>query len=392
MQRKHKIEKLEKAVAILQWPFLICYFLTTSDLLRAIRKSEEDIYIEKLVWLILENLSTKKGKSMNILILNREDMEQVISMKEAITACKDALKAYSEGKVTIPLRANLSIPEHEGQNLYMYGYVPNSDALGVKIVSVYPKNIEKGITSVPATMVLVDAYTGVVCALMDGTYLTCLRTGAVAGAATDILARKDSVNFTLFGAGGQAESQLEAVLNVRSIRNVKVYDINVERAKEFAKEMNEKFGEKYQVKITAVEVVEEAIKDADIITAVTTASKALFNGRLMKPNAHINGMGSYTPEMAEIDEYIVCHSKVYVDTADAIKESGDLIQPIKNGTLNKSEIQELGQVLLGNAPARESQEEMTFFESTGSAVLDLVTAQRIYQAAKEKGIGKVIDF
>ena len=329
---------------------------------------------------------------MSILVLSREDMAKVLSMKEAISACKDAVKAYSEGNVTIPLRANLSVPAHEGQNLYMYGYVPAVDALGVKIVSVYPKNIEKGITSVPATMVLVDAQTGVVCALMDGTYLTQLRTGAVAGAATDILARKDSQTFALFGAGGQGEGQLEAVLSVRNIKHVKIYDINVERAKQFAKAMTEKFGEKYGVVIEHAETAEEAIQDADIITAATTATTPLFDGKLVKKNAHINGVGAYTPQMAEIDEYIVCHSKVYVDTPDAIKESGDLIQPIQKGTLCKDSIKELGAVLTGNACSRENDEEMTFFESTGSAVLDLVTAQRIYQAAKEQGIGTTIAF
>ncbi|RRD94785.1 ornithine cyclodeaminase family protein [Clostridiales bacterium COT073_COT-073] len=329
---------------------------------------------------------------MSILILNREDMKQVFTMKEAIIACKDALQAYSEGNVTIPLRANLSISEFDGHNLYMYGYVPAAEALGVKIVSVYPKNIEKGITSVPATMVLVDAHTGVVCGLMDGTYLTCLRTGAVAGAATDILARKESTVFALFGAGGQAESQLEAVITVRPIEKVNVYDINLERAQEFVKTMNQKFGQRNKVQIVVAATPEEALKDADIITAVTTSSNALFDGSMVKPNAHINGMGSYTPAMAEIDEFIVCNSKVYVDTADAIKESGDLIQPIEKGCLDKNKIQELGMVLLNKVSARENDKQMTFFESTGSAVLDLVTAQRIFQAAKEKRIGKMIEF
>lgn len=329
---------------------------------------------------------------MGILILNQEDMEQVFTMKEAITACKDALEAYSEGNVTIPLRANLSIPEFDGQNLYMYGYVPAAEALGVKIVSVYPKNIEKGINSVPATMVLVDAHTGIVCGLIDGTYLTRLRTGAVAGAATDILARKGSRVFALFGAGGQAESQLEAVLTVRPIEQVKVYDINSERTQEFVRTMNKKYGTKNKVQIAAAATPADAVKDADIITAVTTSATALFDGTLVKANAHINAMGSYTPTMAEIDEFIVCNSKVYVDTADAIKESGDLIQPIEKGHLDKNKIQELGMVLLNKVPGRENEEQMTFFESTGSAVLDLVTGQRIYQAAKEKGIGKVIEF
>ena len=118
---------------------------------------------------------------IKIVVLNESDMRRVFTMKDAVQADKDALKLYSEGKSNIPLRANLDVPEHEGQSLYMYGYAAPAHALGVKIVSVYPKNIEKGRNSVPATMVLVNSETGEVCAMMDGTFLTRIRTGAVAG-------------------------------------------------------------------------------------------------------------------------------------------------------------------------------------------------------------------
>ncbi|MGO2603926.1 MAG: ornithine cyclodeaminase family protein, partial [Alkalibacterium gilvum] len=158
-------------------------------------------------------------------VLKEKEMKHVFEMKEAIQADKDALALYSAEEVDIPLRINLDVPEEEGRSLYMPGYAAKAHALGVKIVSVYPKNIEKGLTSVPATMVLVDTETGQVCSIMDGTYLTQLRTGAVAGAATDLLARNDSSVFTLVGTGGQAETQLEAVLAVRPIRKVYVFDI-----------------------------------------------------------------------------------------------------------------------------------------------------------------------
>ena len=149
---------------------------------------------------------------MRIRVLNENDIKKVMDMKAAIFATKDALKEYSNGKTDIPLRANLNVPEHNGQSLYMYGYVPGQDALGVKIVSVYPDNIAKNLTSVPATMVTLNSETGEVNSLIDGTYLTRLRTGAISGAATDELANPDSKIFALFGTGGQAETQLEAVL------------------------------------------------------------------------------------------------------------------------------------------------------------------------------------
>ena len=330
---------------------------------------------------------------MEIRILNRENIQQVLSMKETIEADKEALKIYSDKQSDIPLRANLDIPEYDGQSLYMYGYVAPAKASGVKIVSVYPHNIERGLTSVPATMVTLNSETGEVNCLMDGTYLTQLRTGAVAGAATDELARKDASIFALFGTGGQAETQLEAVLNVRPIKEVKVFDLSKERRENFANKMQKKFGNIFEVNIRAVNSSDEAVKDADIITTVTTAKEAVFDGTLVKPGAHINGVGSYTPEMAEIPESLIIKAdKIYVDTWDgAVKESGDLIQPLEKGILQENQMTgEIGDQIAGRIKGRESEEEITFFETTGSAVLDLVVAQKIYEAAAEKGIGQII--
>lgn len=331
---------------------------------------------------------------MQIIVLNQNEMKKVFHMKDAILADKDALELYSLGKADIPLRHNLDVKKYQGQSLYMPGYVPDVNALGVKIVSVFPNNIEKGLTSVPATMVLVNSETGEVCGLMDGTYLTRLRTGAVSGAATDILARKDSKVFALFGTGGQAESQLEAVLNVRPIELVKVYDISKERTDDFVKRMTEQFGETFQVRIVAAGSSEEAVEDADIITCVTTSLSPVFDGRLVKKGCHINGVGSYTPEMNEIDGYIISHAdKVYVDTRDGVlNESGDLILPIKEGILDESKVKELGEVIAKKACGRSCDEEITVFKTTGSAVLDVVTAQRIYEAAVKRKAGDKIEF
>lgn len=146
----------------------------------------------------------------------------------------------------------------------------------------------------------------------------------------------------------------------------------------------EMFGEQYNIKVRAVDNTEEAVQNADIITTVTTSTRAVFPGELVKEGAHINGVGSYRPDMAEIDEYIVTHSKVYVDTRDgALQESGDLLQPIKKGTFSANNVVgEIGDVLNDKAVGRENNTELTFFETTGSAVFDLVTAQRIYEVCK----------
>ncbi|WP_365845339.1 ornithine cyclodeaminase family protein [Clostridium sp.] len=329
---------------------------------------------------------------MDIVILREEDMKNIFTMSDAIQADKDALEIYSKNGADIPLRVNINVPESEGQSLYMPGYAADTNALGVKIVSVYPKNIEKGLTSVPATMVLVNNQTGEVCSLMDGTFLTRIRTGAVSGAATDILSRKDSKVFALFGTGGQAETQLEAVLNVRDIEVVKVYDISEERRNSFVKNMSEKFGEKFSVKIVAAKSSDDAIYDADIITVVTTSKKPVFNGKLVKKGAHVNGVGSYTPDMQEIDEDLVCTAKVYVDTRDGVfNESGDLIVPVNKGIYSFDKVVgELGEVILSKVQGRENEDEITFFKTVGSSVLDVVTARRIYEKALENKVGEIV--
>ena len=336
--------------------------------------------------------NSKKGTE--ILILKESDISSMITMRDIIEADKEALSIYSSRKSNIPLRSNLNVPEYNGQCLFMNGYAAPAKALGVKIVSVYPENINKNLTSVPATMVLVDAETGVVNSLIDGTYLTRLRTGAISGLATEILSRKDSKIFALFGTGGQAVTQLEAVLTVRNIEEVRVFDVFKERAKDFAKKMSDKFGKKFNVKIIAAESSDAAVDNADIITTVTTSKKPVFDANKVKKNVHINGVGSYTPEMVEIPgDILVMANKIYVDTRDgAINESGDLITPLKDGLITIEKINgELGEVINGLIKGRESDDEMTFFKTTGSAVLDLVAAQKIYEKAKAKGVGQMVD-
>lgn len=331
---------------------------------------------------------------MDIVVLRENDMRSIFTMADAIQADKDALEMYSSGGSNIPLRVNLDVPENQGQSLYMPGYVANANALGLKIVSVYPNNINKGLTSVPATMVLINEQTGEVCSLMDGTFITRIRTGAVSGAATDILARKNSKVFSLFGTGGQAEAQLEAVLTIRNIELVKVFDVSFERSEDFALRMTEKFSQKFNVKIIASKTSEETIENADIITVVTTSKKPVFDGRLVKKGAHVNGVGSYTPDMQEVDEYLVCNAdKVYVDTRTGVfNESGDIIVPVNKGLYSFDKVTgELGEVILSKVVGRESDDEITFFKTVGSSVLDVVTAKRIYEKALERSVGEKID-
>lgn len=329
-----------------------------------------------------------------MLLLSKEDIKAVFTVKDAISAVKHAYSMYSQGKSVVPLRVNIDIPKHNGQSLFMPGYVEDINIAGVKIVSVFPNNIEKGIASVPAKMILINGETGEVCCMMDGTYLTQLRTGAASGAATDLLAGRDAENMVLFGTGGQAAAQLESVLAVRNIRNVKVVGLNKSKALEFSKKMQTEL-QHYGATITVCDNIDTAVSEADVITAATTSRKPVFNGRMVRKGTHINGVGSYTPEVQELDEYIIQKAgKVFVDSRDAVlSEAGDLIIPMDRGLIGKDRITgELGEIISGRLPGRTDIDEITIFKTVGIAVTDVVTAHSIYKKAQDLGIGMNIEF
>lgn len=332
---------------------------------------------------------------MKIVILRQKDIDSVFSMKDAIKASKDALELYSRGESNIPLRINIDIAKENGQSLYMPGYVAGASALGIKIVSVYPDNVERGLDSISSTMVLKNEKTGEISSIMDGSYLTKMRTGAVSGAATDLLAKEDSSVFALFGTGGQAKSQLEAVLNVRPIKEVRVFGRNKDKAEDFAKRMKVELGDKFNFKIFAVDSSRQAIANADIITCVTTSKHPVFDGKFIKKGAHINGVGSYTHEMQELDPYILYNAnRIYVDTREGVlNESGDFIIPISENKFSEANITgELGELIMNKVPSRENEDDITLFKTVGSGILDVVTAKRIYDKAIESGIGEMIEF
>lgn len=329
-----------------------------------------------------------------MIVLTKEDMQKIFTMEEAIQASKEALRLFSEGKSTVPLRTNIDIPEYNGQSLYMPAYVAGeSQALGMKIISTYPENIQKDLPTTPATMVMVNAETGIVEALLNGTYLTQLRTGAVQGAATDLLARKDASIGALIGTGGQAATQLEAMLTVRYLEEVRIMDIDKERAQEFVDEMSERFAY-FATKLIAVDTPEEAVTDADIITTVTTSPQATFPYEVIKAGAHVNGVGAYTPEMHEIPGKLLARAdKIVFDTMEGVlAEAGDIITPLKEELIQESDIDgDLGELILGEITGREHSNEITVFKTVGTAVLDVVTAAKILEKAKEAGIGQTIE-
>jgi ornithine cyclodeaminase len=260
--------------------------------------------------------------------------------------------------------------------------------MGAKIVSVFPNNRRMGLSTIHALVILVDAKTGQPQAVMDGTYLTALRTGAASGLATDLLARKDSRVAAIFGAGTQARTQLEAVCTVRNIERAWVYDVKPGVAQAYAKEMKTR-GRPIPADIRVAKTSKQALREADVVCTATTSFRPVFADGNLKLGVHINGVGSYTPEMQEIPARTVVRSKVVVDSREAsLAEAGDLIISIDGGLISNKNIHgEIGEVASGKIPGRESVEETTFFKSVGLAVQDVAVAEYVRQRAEELGLG-----
>lgn len=329
-----------------------------------------------------------------MLLLGKNDMRKLFTMKDAIEAAKQALRIFSEGGCTVPLRVNIDTQKNQGQTLFMPGYIREFNSMGLKIVSIFPGNKNKGIPTVPATMTLIDGTNGQVCCIMDGTFLTQLRTGAAAGAATDVLARKDAKIGALIGTGGQAASQLEAMLTIRSLSEVRICGLNFDHTKAFTDRLQKELAH-YGATLRSAHTSDDAIIDADIITTVTTSKQPVFNGRLVKKGAHINGIGSFTPDMQELDEYVLQRAeKIFCDSQEAVlAEAGDFIIPLQRGTFIEDTFTgEIGKVIAGSLRGRESTDEITLFKSVGMAALDVVTAFHIYQKALKQGIGQEFFF
>ncbi|MDD3825102.1 MAG: hypothetical protein PHY79_03930 [Anaerolineae bacterium] len=325
---------------------------------------------------------------MKLRVLSGDDVRRAITMAEAIQAVKEAYVQLSAGQAIVPLRTPVPVEGRGGVTLFMPAYLAKSDAMGAKIVSVFPGNLAQGLPTIHAMVIVVNAETGQPNAIMDGTYLTALRTGAASGVATDLLARPDARTVAIMGAGAQGRTQLEAVCAVRPIEKVWVLDANPETAVIYVEDMRRR-GRPIPEAFSIATSSAEALRDADVICTATTSTRPVFADAELKPGAHINGIGAYTPEMQEVPAETVARSRVVVDSRSAtLAEAGDLIIPIQQGMMAADDIHgEIGEVAAGLIPGRQSAEEITFFKSVGVAVQDVAVAGAILRRAAELGLG-----
>lgn len=329
-----------------------------------------------------------------MLLLNAEEVRKALPMADAIEAMKEAFRALASGEVELPARSSLTVAARGGITLVMPARVGGGDfpALCVKVVSVFPRNRERGLPTIHALVSVLDPETGRVTAQLEGATLTAIRTGAVSGLATDLLARPGSRVATVFGTGPQARTQLEAMCTVRPIDTARVCHPSIEKARAFAEEVAGVGA--VPGRVEATDNPAAAVAGADVIATATTSRTPVFNDRHLSPGVHINAVGSFQPEVVEIPPETVERALIVVDQREAaLEEAGDLIQPMRAGRIGLEAIHcELGELLLGGAEGRSTAEEITFFKSVGLAVQDVVAAGRALENARIQGLGREIDW
>jgi len=324
-----------------------------------------------------------------VLLLNQNDVMKVLDMVQCMKAVEKAFAELASGTAILPLRINLFT--QEGLALYMPAYLREMGALACKVVTSYVNNPAKhNLPTILGKVLLQDPETGDVLCIMDGGYLTAVRTGAASGVATRYLARKDRrQKVGIFGAGAQGRTQLWAMTVARDIARAYIYDVNDEAVNRFIAEM----APRLQLDIVRAVSPEEILKETDIICTATSSPTPLFDGMKVREGTHINAVGSHTPKARELDTAIIKRSKIIADSYDAcLKEAGDIIMPIQEGAIDKSHLRaELGEVIIGKKPARTDDREITLFKSNGLAIQDVAAARLVYEKAVHAGIGTSIE-
>ena len=323
------------------------------------------------------------------LLLSRQDVDAVLSMDACLAAVETAFGELARGNADMPQRTVIAVPEHKGLFLGMPAHIGGDDeVLGLKVVTVYPGNPAKGLPTIFGTLLLCDPATGKTVAIMDAGYLTAVRTGAASGVATKYLAREDSRVCTIFGAGGQARKQLEAVQLVRPLDKIFVLDKVTETRDAFVTAMGEQLG----VAIEPTEDAEAAVKAADIVVTASSSPEPVFDGEWLRPGTHVNNIGSHSPGARELDTRTVVRSKFVADLKEAnLAEAGDILIPIEEGAVTEDHIYaSLGEIVVGAKPGRENDEEITVFKSCGLAIQDVSSARVVYEAALAAGVGQEV--
>jgi ornithine cyclodeaminase/alanine dehydrogenase-like protein (mu-crystallin family) len=323
-----------------------------------------------------------------IRIIKAGEIKQFYSMPKAIDAMGRAFASLSSGESYVPMRFVSKLPTNELIMLFKPAYVEKDKRVIIKFLTQREGGTIPGIPAIQGIVLVIDSVTGEILSIMDGEYLTALRTGAASGLATRCFALPESQIMALFGCGAQGRTQLEAVVCEREIKKILVFEPNEELARQFISAMEKKFN---------LEMVytsdTKKLKEADIICTATNSTQPLFSRGEVKDGVHINAIGSFQPHMQELDPWLIRDAKVFVDHAGpCLKESGDLIKPISEAIISEKHIAgEIGDFLLKRITGRESEGQITLFKSVGVAIQDYAVATDIYHDSLIQGFGLEIN-
>ena len=321
---------------------------------------------------------------MRLLALSADDIRRALPITAAIEATKAAFADLSAGRATVPQRATL--PVRDDALFLVKPAVQPEAAFGSKLLSYFPNNPTKDLPTIQGVVVLFDSNDGSPAGVCDGGFLTAWRTAAATGAATDLLAREDASRAVLFGAGAQARTQVLALDAARPLERIAVCARSLRSAERFAEEVDELVS----AQVVAVETADLA--EADVVCTATPATSPLFEGASISPGCHVNCIGSFRPDMREVDSDLIARSRVFVDSRGPVSlEAGELIHAVERGISRPEEWTEIGEVVEGLRPGRSAPDEITLFKSVGVAVQDTAAGAAALAEARRLGIGTQID-
>lgn len=328
--------------------------------------------------------------SMKTLVLGWEDVTKLLAMSECIKIMRNALQALSSGEAVLPLRQMVMQPDGKGLLAVMPAYLGNLPALGIKTISVFLGNIGTPYESHQGAVLLFETKNGRLLSIQDASSITAIRTAAVSGVATDLLARKDPSTLGILGSGTQAATHLEAMLTVRkTVQKILVWSRNLDHAKAFAHYESGRRALDFKV----VDSPEEAVSGADIICTTTSSNSPILKGLWLSPGAHVNVVG-VGPGVRETDSEAMVKSRLFTDRRESIQnEAEDFKIPKQEGRITDDHIRgEIGEILTGKVQGRASENEITLFRSLGIAIEDLAAADYLYNQAVSKNMGTWIEF
>ena len=323
-----------------------------------------------------------------MLIINQDEVKKIIPLKnsgEAVRAVEKAFRDYGNNKVQMPCKSYLYFAKDNGDLRIMPSYSIPLGITGTKIVNVHPNNPKKGLKTVMASIILNDPKNGMPIALMDGTYITAMRTGAASGVATKYLARKNVKTLGVVGAGEQAITQIMSILQTRKIKEIYVFDLDPGKIKKLANILK-----KEGVLIKRAESLKHAVGQ-DVVATTTPVRKPIIKKEWILPGTHINAIGADAEGKEELDPEILKSAKIVIDDWAQASHSGEINVPLKKGMIKEKDIYgRLGDIVAGKKKGRVNDKEITVFDSTGLGVQDLYTANLVLKLAENKKIGKKI--